>query len=143
MRRLIPSLVVLVGLALSGCATGPDYSEVAATLPSTAPDEGRIYFYRSGSPFGAAIQPAVMLNGEKVGKAEPGGVFFKDVPPGNYEVSTETEVEKTATFTLAAGEVRYIELTIGIGFLVGRVYPSLVDPGEGQEAIQDLSYTGD
>ena len=143
MRRLTASLFLFVALAISGCATGPKYSELAATLPVIETDKGRIYFYRSGSPFGAALQPAIMLNSMKVGSAVPGGVFFKDVAPGNYEVSTETEVERTATFTLGSGETRYVKFTIGLGFFVGRVYPNLVAPSEGEQEIQKLSYIGD
>ena len=103
---------------------------------------GRIYFYRSASPVGAALQPSIMLNGTKVGDSEPGGVFFKNVSPGNYEVATSTEVERKLTFTVAAGQIRYVETSVGFGFLVGRVHPNLVDPKIGAAAIQDLSFTG-
>ena len=103
---------------------------------------GRIYFYRSSSPVGVVIQPAIMLNGTKVGRSVPGGVFFKNVSPGNYEVATSTEVKRKLTFTVAAGQIRYVETSIGFGFLVARVHPNLVDPKVGAEAIQDLSFTG-
>jgi len=46
----------------------------------------------------------VRLNGEKVGKAVPNGFFYVDRPAGNYQVVTETEVEKKLTFTLDAGQ---------------------------------------
>jgi hypothetical protein len=43
---------------------------------------------------GAAVQRAVKLNGEVVGKAVPQGFFYVDRPPGDYTVTTATEVEK-------------------------------------------------
>lgn len=58
------------------------------------------------------------------------------------QVSTSTEVEKKLTFTLAAGEVRYVKTTIGMGLLVGRVYPELVDKPVGEKEIQEMSYIG-
>lgn len=126
---------------LSGCATGPKYGEVK--LPSVKQAEGRIFFYRSGNPFGSGIQPSVMLNGNKVGDSTPGGFFFVDTKPGPMEVTLSTEVDRKVTFTLSAGQVRYVRMSVGLGVIVYRVYPELVDDSVGQSEIADLSYTGD
>ncbi len=77
-----------------------------------------------------------------VGNSVPGGVFFKDVKPGNYVVATATEVERRLSFTLTAGQTRYVKTSVSIGILVGRVVPELVDPEVGSLAIQELAYTG-
>jgi hypothetical protein len=63
-------------------------------------------------------------------------------PWGSQEVSTSTEVEKKLTFTLDAGQTRYVRTVIGIGFFVGRVYPELVDDATGQKELEDASYIG-
>jgi hypothetical protein len=68
---------VLLVLLLSGCATGPKYTEVVSTIPSLTPSQGRVYFYRP-SAFGAAVQPDINLNGQKVGTAKPHGFYFVD-----------------------------------------------------------------
>ena len=104
-------------------------------------DTGRIYFYRT-SLLGAAVQPEVRLNGEVVGKAVPNGFFYADRPAGNYQVATETEVERKLTFTLEAGQVRYVRLNIAMGLFVGRVYGELIDEAKGKEELSDLRYTG-
>lgn len=127
---------------LSACASGPKMSEVQSSIPTLKPGEGRVYFYRSGSMMGAAIQPNIMLNGKVVGTSKPGGFFFVDEAPGAKEVSTSTEVEKKLTFTLNAGEVRYVKTVIGFGIVAGRVYPELVDKTIGEKEIQDASYIG-
>ncbi len=90
---------------------------------------------------GAAIQPNIMLNGEKVGDSKPGGFFYVDRAPGNYEVVCGTEVDRKATFVLASGQERYIKTTISMGLMVGHVTPELVDSAEGMGAIQSLHYT--
>lgn len=95
-RRLCGVAALLV---LSGCATGPKYTEVISTIPVLAPSQGRIYFYRP-SALGTAVQPDINLNGQKVGTAKPHGFYFVDRAPGNYEVSAATETEKKLTFTL-------------------------------------------
>jgi hypothetical protein len=93
--------------------------------------------------FGAGIQPDVMLNGARVGDSTPGGFFFIDRPAGNFEVLLSTEVERKVTFTLAPKEERYVRMTVGLGVIVYRVYPELVDPAEALKEIVELSYTGD
>jgi hypothetical protein len=50
-------------LLMAGCASGPKYSELAAKTPAMKAGEGRIYFYRDASMFGAAVQPDLRLNG--------------------------------------------------------------------------------
>ena len=128
-------------LLLSGCATGPKHSEVASSIPALKADQGRVYFYRTAI-VGAAVRPDVRLNGTVVGSAVPGGFFFVDQPPGACEVSTSTEVEKKLTFTLAAGDTRYVRLNMNFGLLVGRVVPELTPAAEATKEIADLSYAG-
>ena len=143
MDRRVLVVVAVVALTLAGCASsGPKFAEMTALkTEATKPGTGRIYFYRTGV-LGAAVQPDVRLNGEKVGKAVPQGFFFADRPPGSYEVSTSTEVERRLSFTLEANEVRYVRLNISMGVFVGRVYGELVDPAKGVAEIADTRYTG-
>lgn len=140
--RAAAVVTIVASILLSGCATsGPKFSEMAASLSAAKPDMGRIYFYRT-TVLGAAVQPDVRLNGEVVGKAVPNGFFYADRPPGNYQVATETEVERKLTFTLDAGQVRYVRLNISMGFFVGHVYGELVDTAKGQAEIVDMRYIG-
>ena len=140
--RGIAVLAVLVSTLLSACATsGPKFNEMAASMSPAKPDMGRIYFYRTAL-IGAAVQPEVRLNGEKVGKAVPNGFFYVDRPAGNYQVVTETEVEKKLTFTLDAGQVRYVRLDISMGFWVGHVYGELIDEDKAQSEIAGTRYIG-
>jgi hypothetical protein len=134
-------LLVIV-LAVAGCATGgPKFKEMSPGMAAPAAGMGRIYFYRT-VVLGAAVQPEVKLNGEVVGKAVPQGFFYVDRPPGDYTVTTATEVEKKLTFTLDAGQVRYVRLSISVGIFVGRVYGELVDEAVAQKEMESTSYTG-
>ena len=129
-------------LPLSGCATGAKYTEVASTLPPLAPSQGRIYFYRP-SAFGAAVQPAINLNGQKVGTAKPHGFYFVDRAPGNYEVTAATETEKKLTFTLEPNQERFVRLRIQMGVMVGRIVPELVDKADAERELGKLSFIPD
>lgn len=139
MRKLWMVALVFVAAALAGCASGPKFETVASSIAPVKSNQGRIYFYRSGT-LGAAIQPEVRLNNTLVGKAEPNGVFFVDHAPGNMVVVTGSEVDKKLTFTLGAGETRYVKLAVGFGVLVWRVIPELVDEKEAKADISDLAF---
>ena len=130
---------VVAALAFTGCASGPKYMEVLPTLATPAPSQGRIIFYRP-SALGAAVQPDIKLNGQKVGTAKPHGFYFVDRAPGNYEVTAATETEKKLTFTLEPSQERYVRLKIQLGILVGRIVPELVDKSEAVAELKDLSY---
>jgi hypothetical protein len=137
-RRTL-GITLVATLLIAGCASGPKYSMVASTFPSLTVPKGRIYFYRP-SALGAAVQPDIKLNGEKVGTAKPHGFYFVDRDPGNYEVTAATETEKKLTFVLEAGQERYVRLKIQMGVFVGRVVPELVDKEEAYGEMKDLSY---
>ena len=142
-RFRVRALVATFALvALAGCASGPKYSEQAASMPSVKPGEGRIFFYRESSMVGAAIQPDIRLNGEVVGSSKPGGYFWVDRPAGQYTAAASTETEKTASFALAAGETKYIKGSPQMGLMVGRIVLSVESPDTARPALMSLSYTG-
>ena len=91
---------------------------------------------------GAAIQPSVKINGEKVGDAAPQGFFYADRPAGTYQVSISTEVTRTLSLTLEPGQTRYVRIELAWGFFVGHVYPELVEDSVGIAEIKDCHYTG-
>jgi hypothetical protein len=122
---------------LAGCASGPSYKSVSASIPPVAEQQGRIYVYRVTTA-GAAIQPDVYLNKSKIGSAVPQGFFYVDRPAGDYEVTTTTELKKSLTLHLDEGETRYVRLGISMGVFAGHVYPELV---EEKMALKELNKT--
>jgi hypothetical protein len=127
---------------LAGCATGIKHDQMASGMPSLKSGEGRIYFFRSNSIVGAAVQPDIRLNGQVVGASKPGGFFYVDRPAGSYVASASTETEKTLSFTLQAGETKYIRSSPSFGVLVGRI---VLEPETAEKAkaeLGSLSYTG-
>ena len=127
---------------LAACATGIKYEQAAASMPSLKAGQGRVYFLRSSSMVGAAIQPDIKLNGDVVGTSKPGGFFYVDRPAGNYTASAATETEKVATFVLQAGETKYLRTSPSLGLLVGRIVVELETPEKAKAELPSLSYTG-
>lgn len=143
MNKLTNSVFcIAAAMLMTACASGPKYSQVYNTLPPLGTNQGRVFVYRPGTMFGAAIQPDVHLNGEVVGKAQPGGFFYFDRDPGSYEVSATTEVKRSLSLALEKGDERYVRMGISMGFFVGHVFPELVDSETAKKEIQNCSYIG-
>jgi hypothetical protein len=107
---------------MAGCASGVRHSEMASSIPSLKSGEGRVYFLRSASMLGAAVQPDLRLNNEVVGESKPGGFFFVDRPAGKYvAAAAATETEKTLSSVLDSGETKYVRSSPSMGLMVGRV----------------------
>lgn len=140
-RRIALASLIAAATLFAGCASGPKYAEIAKSIPTLKSGDGRIYFFRSDSMFGAAIQPEIRLNGVVVGNSKPGGFFYVDRPAGNYVGAASTETEKTLSFALAAGETKYVRTSPSFGVLVGRINLELEDPKKAQAEIETLSFT--
>jgi len=143
MQRYLKTLsIALLALAVSGCASGPTFEEQASQMQPVSADQGRIYIYRK-TALGAAVQPAVRINGDEVGKAKPKGYFYVDLAPGSYDVSASTEAERNLNLVLAAGEEKYVRLEMKMGLFVGHVKPVLVDTEVGRSELQSMKYVGE
>ncbi|SRR5712691_7954817 len=143
MAALKTFLALFVVVVLAGCAAeGPLHKEVAASIPTIPAGKGRIYFYRADTMMGAAVTSDITFNGRVVGKSERGSFFFVDENPGSCKASASTEVERAVTFTLAAGETKYVKSSISMGLMVGRVNFELVSPDTAKTEITELHYTG-
>jgi hypothetical protein len=135
-------MIALGCIFLSGCASGPQYSEIRSSIMPLKSSEGRIYFFRKSLEPGLAVQPTIYVNGQPVGTSTPNGFFYIDHAPGPIEVKTATEVEEKITFKLMPGQTRYVRTYVGMGLMIGRVYPELIDSEQGASEVQQLSYTG-
>ena len=143
MKRAVKiTLAALVSVMMAGCASGVKHAQMASSIPAVQTGEGLIYFLRSASMFGAALQTDIRLNDEVVGRSQPGGFFYVDRPQGAYKAAASTETEKTLSFVLDAGETKYVRSSPSVGLLVGRIVLELETPEKAQKELSGLSYTG-
>ncbi|WP_137939957.1 DUF2846 domain-containing protein [Chitinivorax sp. B] len=135
--------LMIVAALTTGCASGVKYAAMKEAMPTVKEGEGRVYFYRASSMFGAAIQPDISLNGTVVGTSKPGGFFYVDRAAGDFKAMTGTEVERTLSFSLGVREVKYIKTSPSMGLMVGRINFELVDSAVAEAELPDLSFTGE
>lgn len=121
-------------------------SVMIGIMPTPSPlaeDKGRIYFYRLAKVWGAGLHPKIRLNGKAIGKPMAGRFFFKDVTPGTYEITIRTEVLRKLVLRIAAGQTRYVRISVGFGWLIGRFRFELVAPETAGTEMRELLLAGD
>ncbi len=135
-------LISVFLLCAAGCASGPTYEEYSGSLDPPLPLDGRIYIYLT-TPYGAAVQPAIMVNGEEVGKASLKSFFYIDRLAGKYEISASTKDARSLSLTLKDGEAIYVRLDVKLGLFGGYIEPVLVDRAVGEQELKSMIYTGE
>ncbi|MFD4840765.1 DUF2846 domain-containing protein [Achromobacter sp. NPDC058515] len=144
MKSWVKLSVAALGAAvlLAGCA-GPRYADVATRIPAIEPADGRIYFYQPVTSSGGKIaQPAILVDGQKVGRSKPGHFFFVDRAAGEVAVMTATdrkERKEALNVPLAAGQTQYVRVDITGGKQVLRLEESA---DAARQALSDLRYWG-
>ena len=145
-QRRLCSAVAAVALILAGasCAAPPTTASVA--IPPIPPQQGRIWFYRQVDT--AAVNtttPYVRLNGAIAGVPEPGGAFYRDVPPGYYRITVDAEGNSpTPSQEVALGSGQQIYARIGLGgSWNGQGFTITMEPSEvGHAAIEHSKFYG-
>ncbi len=135
--------IAALACALSGCAVGlATDQEAAFAEPNLEPGDARIYFLRSSSIVGAAIEPEIRLNGEVIGISRPGGFFYVTRPAGSYYAATSMELKQPASFELSAGEIKYLRTLPTTGGPVGRIVVEVESADKARAELPSLSFTG-
>ena len=81
----------LLLIATASCAASPPAAPYLATpIP---PGMARIWFYRDLNPNDVLAEAYIRLNGAVAGVSEPGGAFYRDVPPGRYHIHVDSYVD--------------------------------------------------
>lgn len=147
MKRGLGWFLALCVLALAGCMGGPG-GPAGPELPLPA-DQARLYIYRAPLiPGGSPVWTTVSLDHRPLGVTAPGTVFYRDVPPGTYEVEVRSDYlypDQFKTVRLAPGSRTYVEIQQAWfwgaspwGMQGATFTVRIVDPVQGARQIADL-----
>lgn len=112
-RRLCRAGLTILFLGGFGAMLSPQPSR--ADTPGPPPGYARIWIYRFYEPFVSLATPYIRFNGRIVGVSTPGGVLYRDVPPGDYDVTVDSEGRDTNQFAdvaVVAGQQIYIQVQV-------------------------------
>ena len=141
-------LLFWLPLALIGCDTG---SQSKLALPPVSATKARLIFYRGGNPYDGLVWTNVSLNGQRVGASAPGTIFYRDVPPGTYEIEVDSEKlypNQFKTVSIAPGSTTFVKVVglpywgqSGVQWEGYTFAVAVIDPAIGQYEIGPLQLT--
>lgn len=103
--------LVVLALALSGCAAGPRFQDAIGDIPALAAGQGRIFVYRDFNPLTAFFQRTFTLDGKDVSDIFHETSFYYDTKAGEHAVTYNTPTQ-SLKFTVPANGVVYLKYTI-------------------------------
>jgi hypothetical protein len=135
-------LAIVLLLAAASCAPPPTTASVS--IPPLPPQQGRIWFYREiGTADANTSAPYVRLNGSIAGVPDPGGAFYRDVPPGTYRITLDREGNSprpTQEVALVAGQQIYARIGLG-GSWNGQGFTITMEPSAvGHAAVEHSKF---
>ena len=105
-----------LGMLAAAVVCGLWLATVAAASPGgPPPGYARVWVYRLDEPSVSLERPYVRFNGRIVGISELGGAFYRDVAPGEYYVTVDSQGRDVNQFVrvgAAAGQQIYIEVQV-------------------------------
>jgi Protein of unknown function (DUF2846) len=130
-------------LTAAACAAPPTTASV--TVPPIPPQQARIWFYRHVDVQDNQMTPYVRLNGAIAGVPEQGGAFYRDVPPGHYQITVDSEgmsPSPSSDIAVVAGQQIYARIGLG-GSWNGQGFTIVLEPSEiGRAAIEHSKFYG-
>jgi len=151
--RTLRRLAAVLALLLAACSTGPappPFASVAGQLPPAPADRARLFFYRYYELYVSMARPYIRLSGQPIAISEPGGVLYRDVAPGTYLISVDSQglfPDQNKTVTLTAGQTLYLRVDSVRGYNSGfESYDPedfavrIIDPGPARADMLALKY---
>ncbi|MEM7171505.1 MAG: DUF2846 domain-containing protein [Pseudomonadota bacterium] len=130
---------LLAILTVGACSVGPPITESYGSLPEPEDGKGRIYFYRTNVPLLMALEPAIIVNQKLVGHARHATVFFQDTLPGRYEVFLESDRGNVLSFTIGAGQLRFVRTYVDFTITGTELTLELVEEDKGRLDAESLT----
>jgi hypothetical protein len=113
-RQVCGAAILGLVFLVIGCTQPPPSVAAVATKP-LPPGTARIWIYRLNEPYQSLDRPYVRFNGKVVATSEPGGAFYRDVPPGQYHITVDSQgrdIYQFVTVAVAAGQQVYVQVQV-------------------------------
>ena len=145
---IAPALAGFFLLGSPACAPQPGEAISQAQIPAIAPGMARVWFMRDTDPQEQQGAPIIYVNGQPVGRSEPGTAFFRDFPPGAYGFKVQSYGIPTGykdKLKLASGMQVYLQVQWGGSWLEGvaggdAFYVRTLSPELGQAYLRTMRF---
>ena len=138
-KAILGAVIISVSL-LIGCASVPmapmEQDSALKAFAQPAADKAGLYVYRN-SFVGQALKKNVYVDGALLGETANKTFFYKEITPGQHQISTESEFSDNAiTFQAEDGKNYFAEQYIKMGVFVGGANLRMVSEQEGMEEVR-------
>lgn len=143
LKKSIISMAFVFLALVAGCATVPmapkDQDMSLKEFKKPATDMAGVYIYRN-SFVGQALKKNIYLDGEYLGESANKVYFYREVPPGQHQLSTESEFSDNAiSFSAEPGHLYFAEQYIKIGVFVAGANLQMVSEEDGMKNVLECS----
>jgi len=156
MAQVLRGLALSIMLLLAACVQRQEGKLLTGPLPPLPPGMARLVLYRPLEYYTTNAMTMAYLNGTPVGITQNGGVFYRDVAPGQYDISVDSPGPYPNQFksvVVGAGNVVYARIGtlpkapcpsrfIGGDCMTDTFIVTIVDPVMGFQEVHGLRYLG-
>ena len=152
LQRWLRCCLASLFLVVADCGQAPAAN--STVIPPVPAGAARIWIYRNDGPYDPQQRPYLWLNGQIAGIVEPNGAMYRDVPPGQYQVTVDSYgvayPNQFAQFNLGAGQEAFVKVlstrdVVGGEFGVGsraRFFTQLFPADAARAAIASTPFYG-
>jgi hypothetical protein len=132
--------------AAYGCKLCPASDQASVAIPPTPSQQARVWFYREVDTAAEnTTTPYVRLNGAIADVPVQGGAFYRDVPPGRYQITVDSQgmsPSPSRDVALVAGEQIYVRIGLGASWNSQGFTITVVPSEVGRTAIEHSQFYG-
>lgn len=137
------AVMLVLFLLFTGCAkvqmAKKDQDVALKEFKNPADNKAGLYVYRN-SFVGQALKKNVYLDGVLLGETANKVYFYKEIEPGQHQLSTESEFSDNAiSFYADAGNNYFAEQYIKMGVFVGGANVRMVTEEEGMKNVRECN----
>lgn len=134
----IKSLIVVLSLILSSCASTFQYNKIAQ--PNSNDKEMATIYVLRPSSFGSAIKFGIYQDEKLIGKLGPKSYLAWTVKPDGKELTIMSKSENKDMLTInpQAGKTYYIKQKVKMGIAIARTGLEFIEENEGKEILRKL-----
>lgn len=134
-------LIAGVMASVAGCASVPMGDPVrSAEIKKfeSKSEVAQIYVCRNSRTMGMGIRPDVELDGKQIAIIPRSTYLYQEVKPGMHTLVVKTlEHDSKIPFTIVAGEQKFFQTWISLGFIAGWGIIDEIDYAAGKACVAD------
>jgi hypothetical protein len=138
-KKVFLVAVIISVCLLTGCASVPmapvEQDNALKVFSPPVADKAGLYIYRN-SFVGQALKKNVYVDKVLLGETANKTYFYKEITPGEHQISTESEFsDNSITFQAEGGKNYFARQYIKMGVFVGGANLEMVSEQEGMEEV--------